>query len=180
MRDYTKLSDYELLSLFNDIMKFDVDDVGKSVKELIDSYPNDFWKIYREIEHRGIYKKRDSSMFIGIIGSRRRDEKEDLDLIHQEFKKLWDPRKDTVIVSGLCPKGGDRFATVLYQRYRTRKLWFPPEWHLGRHCTFVRNTEVARWSDYLIATPAPDRKGGTEDTIKKFTRFHEHDKLVIT
>jgi hypothetical protein len=180
MRDYTKLSDYELLFKFSYAMVFNIDDVGKSVKELTDSWPNDFWRIYREIEHRGIYKRSEVSKFIGIIGSRRRDEEEDFDLIHKEFQKLWEPNKDIVIVSGLCPQGGDRFATILYQKYRTRKLWFPAEWHIGRHAGFVRNTEVARWSDYLIATPAPDRKGGTEDTIKKFTRFHEHDKLVIT
>jgi len=180
MRDFSKLSDNDLLYMFNNIMAFNIGDVGKSVKELTDSYPNAFWRLYREIEHRDIYRKRDSSKFVGIIGSRRRDEKEDFDLIHKEFLEIWEPSKDIVIVSGLCPKGGDKFATLLYQKYRTRKLWFPAEWHIGRHAGFVRNTEIARWSDYLIATPAPDRKGGTEDTIKKFTRFHGHDTLVIT
>lgn len=179
MRNFSKLSNYDLLYMFNNVMKFNIDDVGKSVKELIDSYPNAFWKLYREIEHREIYRKRNSSRFIGIIGSRRRDEKEDFDLIHQEFRKLWSSDRDIVIVSGLCSQGGDRFATILYQKYRTRKLWFPAEWHIGRHAGFVRNTEVARWSEHLIATPAVDRKGGTEDTIKKFTKFHGHDNLII-
>jgi len=179
MIKFTALSDNDLLYLFNNVMEFDPDDVGKSVKDLIASHPNAFWNLYREIEHRGIYKKSEHEQFIGIVGSRRRDTEEDFDLIVEAFREIQDYEKVIVIVSGLCPKGGDRFATLIYQRLHTKKLWFPPEWHLGRHCTFVRNTEVARWADYLIATPAPDRKGGTEDTIKKFTRFHGHDNLVI-
>jgi len=185
MRDYTKMDDDLLMSLFYSIMAYDPDDFGKTVRQLAKSYPNDFWKIYREIEHRQIYKKPDDYQFIGIVGTRRRNTPGDLHLVVNEFQKF---RKavelvgniNIVIVSGLCPKGGDKFATMIYSKYKTKKLWFPPEWNLGRHAGFVRNTEIARWSDYLIATPSPDRKGGTEDTIKKFVRFHGHDNLVIT
>ena len=179
MRDYSRYSDKALLEFFASIMAFNPDDVGKSVKELTKSYPNDFWKIYREIEHRQIYKKPDNYVFIGIVGTRKRDTAEDLFLTVSEYNKIHKVGDIVVIVSGLCPKGGDRFATIIYQRYQNKKLWFPAEWSLGRHAGFVRNTEIARWSDYLIATPAPDRKGGTEDTCKKFTRFHGHDKLII-
>ena len=179
MRDYSSFSNRELLKLFNYLMKFDIDDVGKTVKELTKSYPNDFWPIYREVEHRGIYEKPNDFQFIGMVGTRRRDSIDDLALAIVEFHRVQDPDKKTVVVSGLCPKGGDRFATVIYRKLKTMKLWFPAEWSLGRHAGFVRNTEIARWSDWLIATPAPDRKGGTEDTIKKFTRFHGHDKLII-
>jgi len=179
MRDYSKMSGFNLLDIFIKIMVFDKEDVGKTVKQLTASYPNDFWRIYREVEHRKIFKKSDNIRFVGIVGSRRRDTAEDLFLVVNEFNKF--PNKDNiVIVSGLCPSGGDRFATLIYQRHGTMKLWFPAEWSIGRHAGFVRNTEIARWSDDLIATPSPDRKGGTEDTIKKFTRFHGHDKLVIT
>jgi hypothetical protein len=143
------------------------------------SYPNDFWKIYREIEHRGIYKKPDDYQFIGMVGTRKRDSIDDISLAIVEFHKIQDPYKTTVMVSGLCPKGGDRFATVIYRKLKTMKLWFPAEWSIGRHAGFVRNTEIARWSDDLIAVVSPDRKGGTEDTVKKFTRFHGHDRLVI-
>jgi hypothetical protein len=175
------MSDDLLLSLFYSIMVFDSYDVGKSPSELLKSYPNDFWKIYREVEHRKIWHDGLSDyVFVGIIGSRRRDTAEDLFLVVNEFNNIKSSKNEIIIVSGLCPKGGDRFATLIYQRNETMKLWFPAEWSLGRHAGFVRNTEIARWSDYLIATPAPDRKGGTEDTIKKFTRFHGHDNLVIT
>ena len=177
MRNYSKVGDEGLLELFEFIMSYDPDDYGKSPRRLLSSYPNDFWKIYREIEHRKIYKKPEDAVFIGIVGTRRRDTAEDLFLVINEFNKFF--VEDIVIVSGLCPKGGDRFATLIYQKHETNKLWFPAEWSLGRHAGFVRNTEIARWSDYLIATPAPDRKGGTEDTIKKFTKFHGHDNLII-
>lgn len=175
------MSDELLLSLFYSIMAFDSYDVGKSVRELTKSYPNDFWKIYREVEHRKIWHSGLSDyVFVGIVGSRKRDTAEDLFLVVNEFNKIKSYKNEIIIVSGLCPKGGDRFATLIYQKHRTMKLWFPAEWSIGRHAGFVRNTEIARWSDYLISTPASDRKGGTEDTIKKFTKFHGYDNLVIT
>jgi hypothetical protein len=176
------MDDDLLMSLFLSIMAHDPDDFGKSPRQLLTSYPNDFWKIYREIEHRGtfLHAYSDQYQFIGIVGTRSRDTAEDLYLATTAYSKLTDTKKKIVMVSGLCPKGGDRFATLIYQKFQTMKLWFPAEWSLGRHAGFVRNTEIARWSDYLIATPSSDRKGGTEDTIKKFTRFHGHDTLVIT
>lgn len=180
MRDYSTLNDLDLLAIFNGFMKFEPTDVDKSVKDLTKSYPNAFWTIYREVEHRGIYKKPDHLLFVGIVGSRRRDTEEDLYLIVNEFNKIDHSKTKIVVVSGLCPEGGDRFATIIYYKHKTMKLWFPAEWSLGRHAGFVRNTEIARWSDYLIATPSSDRKGGTEDTIRKFTRFHGHDNLVVT
>jgi len=180
MRDYAKMSSMNLLETFVKIMVYDPDDYGKTVRQLTKSYPNDFWKIYREVEHRKIFNKGEDYQYIGIVGTRRRDVGSDLYLIIKEFDKIRKKDKNVVIVSGLCPKGGDKFATMLYQKHETDKLWFPAEWSLGRHAGFVRNTEIARWSDYLIAVVSPDRKGGTEDTIKKFTRFHGHDNLVIT
>lgn len=180
MKDWTKLNDADLLMAFNYIMAYDPDDFSSTVRQLTASYPNDFWKIYREIEHRGIYKKPDNYQFIGIVGTRKRDGMDDLALAIVEFNKIKDSDKKIVMVSGLCPKGGDRFAAIIYKKYKTMKLWFPAEWSMGRHAGFVRNTEIARWSDDLIAVVSPDRKGGTEDTVKKFTNFHGHDKLVIT
>ena len=43
-----------------------------------------------------------------------------------------------------------------------------PKWdELGKVAGFYRNTFIARDSDILIALVAEDRKGGTEDTLKK-------------
>ena len=47
----------------------------------------------------------------------------------------------------------------------------PADWkRYGRGAGFVRNTDIATGSDYLIACVAPDRKGGTEDTVRKFCK----------
>ena len=44
---------------------------------------------------------------------------------------------------------------------------------------YERNTLIARDSDVLIAVVAPDRKGGTEDTIKKWNRFHKETPELL-
>ena len=106
---------------------------------------------------------------IGIIGSRRRDSQEDFELVKVAFLRVFEPG-DT-ICSGLCPKGGDRFAVILAKEYDPNPLWFPAEWDTyGRSAGFKRNADIAWESDVLIACVAEDRKGGTEDTIKKFLR----------
>lgn len=104
---------------------------------------------------------------IGIIGTRSRDSKEDLIDVEVEFIKHY--KKGDRICSGLCQKGGDRFAVILSQKYFTPTLWFPAEWdRFGKAAGFIRNTDIARESDILIACISDDRKGGTEDTIRKF------------
>ena len=45
---------------------------------------------------------------IGIIGTRRRDTVNDFVLVEFAFFKIYEPGDR--ICSGLCPKGGDRFA----------------------------------------------------------------------
>jgi hypothetical protein len=115
---------------------------------------------------------------IGIIGSRRRDEAEDFYTVERAF---WDVYEDGCwIVSGGCPKGGDAFAKRIHQMRRIPYLEFPPNWEKhGKAAGFVRNTDIADNSDILIACVAPDRKGGTEDTIKKFVARCGEEKLII-
>jgi hypothetical protein len=114
---------------------------------------------------------------IGIIGSRRRDSEEDFKLTEEAFLKVYEPG-DT-ICSGLCPRGGDRFAVLLSEKYGTEKLWFKPRWDIyGKGAGFVRKTDIANNSDVLIACVAEDRKGGTEDTIKKFLKTKQNLILV--
>lgn len=108
---------------------------------------------------------------IGIVGTRRRDSDEDFETVHNKFLEVF--VKGDTICSGCCPKGADRFAIILANMYNTDTLWFPADWKkFGRAAGFIRNTDIARESDILIACVAPDRKGGTEDTIKKFIKFH--------
>ena len=125
-------------------------------------------------------------MIIGIVGTRRRDSQKDFLQTEKAFLRFYMAEvlsgikeKDT-ICSGLCPKGGDRFAVILSKKYNTKTLWFPAEWDkYGRSAGFKRNTDIAQKSDILIAVVAKDRTGGTEDTIKKFIKFHGKDNLII-
>jgi hypothetical protein len=121
-------------------------------------------------------------MIVGIVGSRRRNTPEDEKLIEKELIKLLDEDKDITICSGGCPVGGDRFAENLASKYRLKKKIYKAEWDVyGKAAGFVRNTYIAEDSDILIACVAKDRKGGTEDTIKKFKNSHHNyeDKLIL-
>ena len=115
--------------------------------------------------------------YIGIIGSRRRDSQKDYRLVRKAFLKVCE-QKD-VIVSGGCPKGGDRFAEILAKRFEASIIIYKAKWHLGRHAGFLRNTDIAQKSDVLIACVASDRKGGTEDTIRKFIAMQKGRKNLI-
>jgi hypothetical protein len=117
---------------------------------------------------------------IGIIGSRRRDGQEAYDAIWQQIQKWYEPGDK--ICSGGCPKGGDRFAEIIARKLGLSEekgdliIHRPepvpkgsPRWAHAK-VNYERNTLIAQDSDVIIATVAPDRKGGTEDTIRKFTR----------
>ena len=49
----------------------------------------------------------------------------------------------------------------------------------SRGAGFVRNGDIAKDSDVLIACVAPDRTGGTEDTIKKFLKLKTEKCLFL-
>lgn len=121
-------------------------------------------------------------MNVGIIGSRRRNSLQDFEKVHgafQEFLFVADLSKLTII-SGGCPKGGDRFAEVLAKKYKVDIIIHRAEWNkYGRSAGFQRNTYIAQDSDVLIACAAPDRTGGTEDTIRKFKKLHPEGLVTI-
>jgi hypothetical protein len=114
---------------------------------------------------------------IGIIGSRRRDTEQDYYLVRNKFFELYD--KGDSIVSGGCKQGGDRFAELISGLYGidivihrpSLVISGSPRWAYTK-ANYDRNTLVAQDSDILIACVADDRKGGTEDTIKKFKKFY--------
>jgi len=112
---------------------------------------------------------------IGIVGSRRRDEQDDFLAVAKALQSLLElklqPNEEVILVSGGCPKGGDRFAEDLAKQLGYEMVIHPADWkRYGRGAGFVRNTDIATGSDYLIACVAPDRKGGTEDTVRKFCK----------
>jgi len=118
-------------------------------------------------------------MKIGIVGSRRRNKKDDYGAIRKAFLEVWEKAEESLlegeftleIVSGGCPQGGDQFAEILSDAYGVPITVFPAQWDKhGKAAGFIRNTDIADNSDVLIACVASDRKGGTEDTIKKFLK----------
>jgi predicted Rossmann fold nucleotide-binding protein DprA/Smf involved in DNA uptake len=103
---------------------------------------------------------------IGIVGTRRRDTDEDNNLTWLKFLEIYE--KGDTIVSGGCPKGGDRFAEIIAKMYDIPIKIHKAEWSkYGRGAGMVRNTYIAQDADVILAVVALDRKGGTEDTIKK-------------
>lgn len=120
---------------------------------------------------------------IGIVGTRTKDGLPYYHKIKAVLETIIEP--EDRICSGLCPKGGDRFAVMLAKKYGNgTPLWFPAEWpKYGRAAGFKRNTDIAKNSDILIAVVADDRTGGTEDTIKKFRKEHPNaiaeNKLIL-
>jgi hypothetical protein len=126
------------------------------------------------------YLGRDKMKKIGIIGSRRRNTEEDYKVIYNEFKKWYE--NGDIIVSGGCKKGGDKFAEIIARKMnlteKNGKLIIhrpkpvprnSPKYEYAK-ANYKRNTLIANDSDILIACVAPDRKGGTEDTIRKWER----------
>lgn len=106
---------------------------------------------------------------IGIVGSRRRDSDEDFRLTLAAFNRLYKPGDR--VVSGGCPKGGDRFAEIIAKSKGLTITIHFPDWSKGRGAGFSRNTNIAQDADVLIAVVAEDRTGGTEDTVKKVKRL---------
>lgn len=116
-----------------------------------------------------------------IIGTRRRDALKDFKIVEKKFLEIY--KKGDMIVSGGCKKGGDRFAEKLVRKYNIPKskikIFYPDYKTYGRPATFIRNTEVAKFGNEIIACVSSDRTGGTEDTIRKFKKFHPNEPIHI-
>ena len=123
-------------------------------------------------------KKNNDIKKIGIVGSRRRNSEKDYQKIKRVF--LREVGNSDIVITGGCREGADYFAEILIEQFNVQIVIFKPEWtKYGRIATFMRNTQIASISDVLIACVAIDRKGGTEDTIKKFKKFHPKGKLIF-
>ena len=118
---------------------------------------------------------------IGVIGTRRRNTADDYTKVYDAFCTHYKPGDS--ICSGLCPKGGDKFAVLIAATLslpRDKRIWFPANWKkFGRAAGFIRNVDIADNSDILIACVSKDRTGGTEDTIKKFLKKKDESNLIL-
>lgn len=117
------------------------------------------------------------SKVIGIIGSRSRNTQNDLDLCKRAFEDIYE--KGDSLVSGGCPKGGDKFAELIAKENNIPIKIHYPEWDkYGKSAGFKRNIYIAEDCDILLAIVAANRTGGTEDTIKKAERLGKKIILV--
>jgi len=65
---------------------------------------------------------------IGIIGTRRRDLFTDYKAVEEAFFEIY--RDGDMIVTGGCPKGGDKFAEKIAKKNGIAILTFYPDWML--------------------------------------------------
>lgn len=118
---------------------------------------------------------------IGIVGTRRRDTASVRSLIEEKFWEIYEG--GDWIVSGGCPKGGDRFAEQIAKAEGIPILIFYPNYKRYKQgAPVIRNGDVAKESDIVIACVMnPEegvnevlkrKKGGTEDMLRKFAKFH--------
>jgi len=116
-----------------------------------------------------------------IIGSRRRNTAGDFVKVKACFLSIY--KEGDMIVSGGCKKGGDKFAEILIDMYNTPKKIFRAQWDkdgkFDKFAGFKRNTLIAKFGNEVIACVAADRTGGTEDTIRKFKRFHPNETIHL-
>ena len=130
-------------------------------------------------------------MKIAIVGSRRYENKKKIkDFI---FKLKQEHGEDTIVVSGGCKDGADRYAKkytlelgLQYEEYPpshfSHNLFCPlPESWYGKPYSVknyhVRNKIIAGTSDFIVAfIPNGEKSSGTESTINYAKKF---DKKVI-
>jgi len=116
-----------------------------------------------------------------IIGTRTRDAAGDFQSVYNEFKKWYN--NGDIIISGGCPKGGDRFAEVIASRlgsteangkliiHRPKKPLKHAPQYIWAKAFYDRNTVVANESEddtVIIACVSKSKTGGgTGDTLSK-------------
>lgn len=117
------------------------------------------------------------SKCIGIVGSRDRTTRADQLLLERKFTELF--QEGDSIVSGGCGVGADKWAESLALRRGCTITIHHANWTKhGRKAGPVRNTKIAEQCDVLIALPAADRKGGTDDTVSKCKRARKEVVLL--
>ena len=85
----------------------------------------------------------------------------------------------THLIFGISEKYFSHFAEIIAKQSGSSIIIHYPDWNThGKSAGFIRNTLIAEDCDVLIACVAEDRKGGTEDTIKKVKALEKKVYLV--
>jgi predicted Rossmann fold nucleotide-binding protein DprA/Smf involved in DNA uptake len=106
---------------------------------------------------------------IGIVGSRRRTDRQAIEACISELAA------ETVVITGAA-RGPDRWAEEAARARGLVVVVHKPDldgaltrWQAS-DCCYARNQCIVDDSDTVIAFVAPDRTGGTEDTIRRAVR----------
>ena len=131
-------------------------------------------------------------MKIGIVGSRRYENKKKIkDFI---FKLKEEYGTDTIIVSGGCKNGADKYAKKFALEFDMKYVEFPavhesynmhcilPRYKYGKPYAvwhfFERNKEIAKYSDKIVAfIPEGIKSNGTMNTIEHARKMEK--KVII-
>lgn len=122
------------------------------------------------------FKPKQQPQVIGIVGTRRKDHYTDQIRLEKALDKII--KSGDKLVSGGCPKGADRFAeNIAKARGLTITIHYP-DWDQHKQAAgIIRNTDIAKSCDILLAMVADDRTGGTEDTIRKAEKLGK--KVIV-
>ena len=108
-------------------------------------------------------------MRVGIVGSRRRTDREAVEACISELAA------ETVVITGAA-RGPDRWAEEAARARGLVVVVHKPDldgaltrWQAADRY-YARNQRIVDDSDVVIAFVAPDRTGGTEDTIRRAVR----------
>ncbi len=128
-------------------------------------------------------------MKIGIVGARVRNTDEDFKILTDFILDFINKTDDDIeFVSGGASKGADHFAEILANELDIPiTIHYPNKSKLPENSNrmdyakicYERNTLIAKDSDILIALVKPERKGGTEYTIKKFKKIKNKDAILL-
>lgn len=117
---------------------------------------------------------------VGVVGSRRRNSDKDEKIIFNYalalLRKAHKANIELAFVSGGCKQGADSFIRKFCDLYPIELIEHLPkldglEGHNKNYwmvveAYYARNKLIAEDSNFIIAMVAPDRTGGTENTIK--------------
>ena len=105
------------------------------------------------------------TIYVGIVGSRQRTDK------HNVIKLVDSLPQNSVVVSGGC-RGVDTWALVRAKQRGLHTIVCKPDltnakenYEIAKKF-YERNKKIVQHSNIIIAFVAPNRKGGTENTIK--------------